>query len=388
MEAQQTTKMITWLDEERRKDKTLISKLEERTISQAALLEEQARRIHELEGHINRVQSSITERTVYEEALDRLRTELVNQIEQQGTRREAGDQELRRARDQDRETIFKAHEEIRQEFNTRLEREMQPRRAEEERLSRVAQELQNYADNLSKGFEEFQRSLTFLEEQRRQDTRRISDTSSEIVEIAKRVDGQTTKVELLEELSRRNERGVSQLGTDIQGFKEERQTWVEQQALLAQEREQTMNEMLRKMSAFSEEMENYAGQFTLYNDTHRSMKKQVEDFDRVADRVDRRLGEVAEMQRLSEERFRQEWESFLQEDQKRWRQFTLSNEEARREQDKAMEEMRNQQARTSDLMQRLTDSVDTLKSLQRESLKALLHYAQTINETGDDVLPR
>jgi chromosome segregation ATPase len=388
METKQTTQMITWLDEERRKDKTLISKLEERTISQAALLEEQARRIHELEGQINRLQSSMPDRSTYEEALERTRTELVNQIDQQGTRRETGDQELRRARDQDRETMFKALEELKQEFNTRLEREMQPRRAEEERLSRVAQELQNYADNLSKGFEDFQRSLTFLEEQRRQDSRRLSDTSSEIVEIAKRVDGQTTKVELLEELSRRNERGVSQLNTDLRGFKEERQAWVEQQALLAQEREQTMNEMMRKMSAFSEEMETYAGQFSLYNDTHRSMKKQVEDFDRVADRVDRRLGEVAEMQRLSEDRFRQEWESFLQEDQKRWRQFTISNEEARREQGKETEDLRNQLARISDSLQRLTDNVDSMTTLQRETLKGLLQHAQAINEMGNDILPR
>ena len=40
-------------------------------------------------------------------------------------------------------------------------------------------------------------------------------------------------------------------------------------------------------------------------------------------RFDRRLNEITEMQRLVEERFRQEWVSFKADDQKRWTNYTL-----------------------------------------------------------------
>ena len=56
METNQTAQMVAWLDEERRKDKSLITKLEERSQSQSALLEDQTRRIQALENELTQMQ--------------------------------------------------------------------------------------------------------------------------------------------------------------------------------------------------------------------------------------------------------------------------------------------------------------------------------------------
>jgi hypothetical protein len=53
METKQTSQMVAWLDEERRKDKALITKLEERTATQTTLIDDQARRIQTLEGELS-----------------------------------------------------------------------------------------------------------------------------------------------------------------------------------------------------------------------------------------------------------------------------------------------------------------------------------------------
>ena len=58
---------------------------------------------------------------------------------------------------------------------------------------------------------------------------------------------------------------------------------------------------------------------------------------RIAERLGRRINEVAEMQRLSEGRFRQEWNDWIADDQKRWKQFTLTNDEAWRNHDKQLD---------------------------------------------------
>jgi chromosome segregation ATPase len=384
MENNQTERMVAWLDEERRKDKALIAKLEERSSTQAALLEEQARRIHSLDSELAAMRGTQLSIGTFDESIGRLRTEFLEALEQTQTRREKVDEDLKRLREMDREAMTKALEGHQQDLINRLERELQPRRAEVDRFSRIAQDLQNFADNLSKRMEDFERTLAFLEEQRRQDTRRISDINSELLELAKRMEEQAAKSALLEELSRRNERAVEELSGALLELKQERKQWMEQSALAEHQREQVMNDMMRRIDAFGEQMAGYGKQVEGWSDTHRTMKKYVDDFGRLTDRVERRLNEVTELQRLSEDRFRQEWEEFLQDDQKRWRQFTLNNEEAWRTNDKQTDDMLAQIARLSERGERLVQHIQTLTKVQQESLRSMTGALQTIREQTDD----
>jgi hypothetical protein len=57
-----------------------------------------------------------------------------------------------------------------------------------------------------------------------------------------------------------------------------------------------------------------------------------EAFEEITQRFDRRINEITEMQRLTEDRFRQEWVSFKADDQKRWTNYSLVQEEQQREQ--------------------------------------------------------
>lgn len=380
MEPKQTAQMVSWLDEERRKDKALITKLEERVASQTTLAEEQARRIQALEGELTSLRTTALSVNLFDESVSRLRTEMNGMFEQL-QQRNTPDQDLKKVRETMRESTAKAVDDLRQEVMTRIERESQPRRAEEERLSRIAIELQNYADNLSKGLEEFQRSLTFLEEQRRQDSRRLSDVHSEVAEATKRTEGQQAKSELLEELSRRNERSLAELTSTVLEVKQQRQTWLEQETLANQEREKLMADALRRVE---DSLKTFNKQTAAWTETHRTMKKQVDDFDRMADRVDRRLNELAEMQRLSEERFRHEWEEFQQEDQKRFRQFTLTNEEAWRGNEKFAKTVTEQLAGLAEQSEQLTSQLRFLTSLQHESLDGLVNYLQSVQAGMND----
>lgn len=380
MEANQTAKMVTWLDEERRKDKALITKLEDRVGSQNALIEDQTRRLAALESELTGLKTKYATVQFVDESSTRLRNELTSSLEQAEARRSSTSQELKKMRDADRDSLQKAINDLRQEMLTRIERELQPRRAEEERLSRVAFELQNYADNLSKSFEEFEHTLGFLEEQRRSDARRIT----ELTESLKKYDAFESKIDLLEGLSRRNERTVSEVSESIDQVKQERRDWLEQNAIVDQQREQLVDEMKRRIDSFVEEMEAQARLVENWSETHRLMKKHVDDFERLVDRVDRRVNEVSEVQRLSEDRFRREWEEFLQEDQRRLRQFTLTNEEAWRENEKLLEDLQSRMAQSSEKIQSLLENVQLLRQFQRTYLRALSEHIQANVEDFDD----
>jgi len=372
MEPNQTAQMVTWLDEERRKDKALITRLEELVNAQAALIEDQNRRIQAMEADVTGLRTRYATVGFVDESITRMRNDLTASIEQIEDRRSSLTQDMKKMRETDRSALQKAIEDLRQEMLTRIERELQPRRAEEERLSRVAFELQNYADNLSKGLEEFQHTLSFLEEQRRNDARRIS----ELAEMAKRFDTIDPKLEMLEELTRRNERSVAELGTQLNEIRQERRERLEAQAIQDQQREQSLAEMQRRIDAFGAEMEAHARQFEGWGNTHRQMKKNVDDFERLMDRVERRVNEVNEIQRLSEERFRREWEEFLQEEQKRSRQFTLTNEEAWRENNKIVGDLQARTAQLSERSEALSEYVKKLRELQRQFLLSVVERNQ------------
>jgi chromosome segregation ATPase len=379
MEPTQTTQMVSWLDEERRKDKALIVRLEERVAAQAALLEDLARRVQGQESDLGSVRSTAMTIGLFDESISRIRNELSSAITQfEG---KSADIELKRIHDLIREGTNKAIEDVRQEVLARIEREQQPRRAEEERLSRVALELQNYADSLGKNMDEFQRSLTYLEEQRRQDSKRLTDVHSGSTESGKRIEGLQAKSELLEELARRNERSLTELSATILEMQQQRQTNQEQETITHQQREKLLSDTLKRIE---DSMASYTKQHENWAETSRTMKKNIQEFERIAERVERRFNEVSEMQRLSEERFRHEWDDFQQDDQKRFRQFTLTNEEAWRENSRLTKTMVEDIARLNEITSSLVEQVATQSTAQKDIVDNLISSLQglTVQANG------
>ncbi|KUK70311.1 MAG: hypothetical protein XD89_0463, partial [Anaerolineae bacterium 49_20] len=58
-----------------------------------------------------------------------------------------------------------------------------------------------------------------------------------------------------------------------------------------------------------------------------AVDKSLAGVDEVTQRFERRINEISEMQRLSDERFRQEWNTFKSDDVKRWSNYLLAQEE-------------------------------------------------------------
>ena len=124
--------------------------------------------------------------------------------------------------------------------------------------------------------------------------------------------------------------------------------------------------------------------FERWADAYRQMKKIIDDFERIGDRLERRINEVAEMQRLSEERFRTEWNDWRSEDQKRWKNFTISNDDVWRNHDKEfgrfiehIDQITAQFPPMQDQIARLWNLERARAQLYRERYQALLHEFDT-----------
>ncbi len=367
MDLQQAARMIEWLDEERRRDKGTIALLEERLEQQSELVTQLLRRLDGLEGEQSTMRTTFLPAARENEIAEQLRTEFQQLIEGTESKRLMAEREAERRAEIARESVARMVRDL-EERADKLERaieELPAARVERDRVASALAAVQQRVEDLAKKFEEPERRITFLEEQRRQDSRRISDIQAEIPEMQKLVDSLRPKQEALEAMVLRNERRILEVQSAERDRREEMQQFIEQQTLLIQQRDQQVAELSRSFGAYDEDMRRYMERFESWAETHRQMKKIIDDFERISERLGRRINEVAEMQRLSEERFRQEWNDWIADDQKRWKQFTLTNDEAWRNHDKQLDQYREALEAAQAAIEPLKSSIDRMWQLER-----------------------
>jgi chromosome segregation ATPase len=311
---------------------------------------------------------------------DQIRREMRQMIEQIEAKRLTAEREAERRAEIARENMMKPVREIEEKLGTvaRQTGEMPVLQLDRDRIGGAVAILQQKVEDLFKKLEEPDRRLVFLEEQRRQDNRRVSELETEIPEMKKQVESIRPKIALIEDLSIRNERRAQEITTGDRERREQIQQFIDQQNLLFQQRDQQIETLLKRFGDQDNVMQRNLDRFEGWEETHRTMKNIIDDFNRIGDRLERRINEVAEMQRLSEERFRQEWNNWRSDDQKRWKQFTLSNDEVWRSHDKDFERFVQRMDELTEQFKPLMDSLNRLWSLERERAKLYRERYQAI----------
>ena len=368
MDAQQIGRMIEWLDEERRRDKSLIATLEERLAQQQQTIDTLTRRITSIESDqsVSRAQTSTG--THSPDVLEQFRRELQQTIESIESKRLTAEREIERRAELSREPLSRQLRELADKMN-RYERqatELPAMTAERDRVQGAVAGLQQRADDLTKRLEEPERRITLLEEQRRQDARRISDIDNELPDVRKAIDQIRPKLALIEDLALRNERKVQDVTNGDRERREQIQQFIDQQTLLLQQRDTQIADLVKRFGEQDNVMQRNIERFETWAEAYREMRRVIDDFERIGDRLERRINEVAEMQRLSENRFREEWNEWGENDQKRWKQFTLSNDEVWRLHDKEFERFVQRVTEIEGNLAPLSDSLNRLWSLERE----------------------
>lgn len=386
MDVNQAARMIEWLDEERRHDKSTIATLEERLSQQQGLIETLQRRLNSIESDQTAMRTQFVPSTRENDLLEQTRREMRQLIEGLEAKRLTAEREAERRAGLDRQAMARPVQELTEKI-ARLEKtatDLPVLQMERERLTVTIATLQQRVDDLIKQMEGPDRQLSFLQEQRRQDVRRISELESDVPEIHKQIDGIRPKVTLLEDLALRNERRIQEIHDTERERRDQIQQFIDQQTLQLQQRDQQIDSLVKRFGEQESAMQQNFERFETWAETYRSMKQIVEDFQRIADRLERRINEVAEMQRLSEERFRQEWNDWRSDDQKRWKQFTITNDEVWRTHDKDFERFVERLDGLSGQIAPLHDGLNRLWNLERERAKlyreryqALLHQYDT-----------
>jgi chromosome segregation ATPase len=170
-----------------------------------------------------------------------------------------------------------------------------------------------------------------MEEGRKQDSRRIADAQSDLGELRKKADTLHGALDSTEDRVRRLETELAELVAAESERREGQLIWAEQQRGRLAEFEKDWKLWEERFLAFEDQATELSNRMLAYEEMYRGLRQLQQELDEVMDRLERRITEVSEMQRLAEDRFKQEWSSFQADEQKRWNSYRLTSDEQWRE---------------------------------------------------------
>ena len=221
-----------------------------------------------------------------------------------------------------------------------------------------------------------------------QDAKRVVDVQAELPELRKRGDENKTKLEILEDLVRRNDVRVGEILSLENDRKLSQMAWMETQAVASAERERAWNDLKQRADAVVRDTEDFSRRMETYSETHRQMKKAIEDYYANVERTDRRISEAAEIQRLSEERFRQEWNAFLADEQKRWTTHMLLRDEQWREHDRHSGKMTDRLAAIEEQLPDFRETIRGIQAIDQARMQAIFNLVRELVAEYDQTLTK
>lgn len=358
MDTTQLTQMVNWLDEEFRKERAEVTKLQQLVERQIGELTEQARQIRELEGHLANTRAQLTQFTKLEESLQRLKNEVVLMLDKAGEQRRLEQRDAERLRQAERETQAKAFSEIRKGMQSlpRYEEELRLREAEDRRLGEMLMGLRHEVTAMSKDFDERARNLSYLTEQRAYDNKRIAGLQEENLTLLKRTEKQDSRLKSLEDRTQRHERHVQELLQFNTNLVREQTEWMESQRVAHERRKREMTQWREEVEAHRQDVSNLSDRMQEFNEAAEAGRQTMVMLETFQEQLRRDQNQIAELQRLAEERQRKELEAWQGDDEKRWKKHELQWEH----------QWKEQYQRHNELMTRLAALEDEINALQQQ----------------------
>lgn len=385
MDLDQLQKRLEFLENEHRKDKAIIDTLEQRLAQLESGLPELQQQSKEISSEVVRLSMIMSRFDQLDAALTQLRMDFARDLEAIEKLRLDHDRELEKVRLADLESFQKAIGELRkgQEPLPELRKALQARVEEDFRLARLIEELEVKLLETKRSDEEYRRAQKLIEDGQRQEARRMTDLQGEVAAMRKRLDEQRGRLDLVNDSLRKIETRISDLQNTENDRRQTISTFIDKQNMLQLERERVWKDWQTRFEAIERQSVNLDTQVQALDALQRSVRRAQEGFEEITQRFERRINEITEMQRLAEERFRQEWVAFRAEDQKRWTNYSLVQEEQQRELARQFDRSSEQLTQLADQLQELQDAVQLITAETQKQLQGLLAMAHEWVEDFD-----
>ena len=360
---EQLERRVEWLDNERRNDKTNLASMQNRLTVLETENANLRKQIKELETLISQQGTQIASTDKYDAQIARVNTELSRQLRESNERATMNlDEAVKRQKlevDSVKSSLTKLYEAIEQ-INT-LREELKTLKVEDTRLARLIEEQKAKIVDVSRFDEDYRRSLQMIEENRRQEAKRITEVQGEIASMRKRIDETRNRIEGLADNFRTFDTRITELQTFEKDRKEAQAVFIDTVNSSLVDKERNFKNWEARFKELDAININLNSQVEALEEARLAVSKSLAQADKMTQQFERRINEISEVQRLNDERFRQEWASFKSDDLKRWANYMLTYEEQNREGNQEIVELNRQIEEIKDLSIRNQDAVEVLQ---------------------------
>jgi len=378
MEFEQLVKRLEWLDEEHRKTRASIITLEERMTALEGTINTVAKQIKPLPQQIADISNTAARLNQFDAIFAKQRDDMNRALEEIEKKHQKREKEVTQRHQEDFEPIHKALEELRKTLEMEfppIKRDIKARITEEGRLRQEIQELRPPIDSARRVAEEAILTQHGFDENRRQEAKRVADLQGEIASVRKRIEETRSKIDLNADGFKNMDNRIKELMVSESERKAAQIAFIDQQSMAHLNRERTYKEWKEKFDSIKLQAQTLDSQIQTLEETLRSAKRAQETYNELNTKLERRISEVTEMQRLSEDRLRQEWVTFKGDDQKRWIGYTLSQDEGSKDVRRAMQKLEERIEPLDDSIETLQDQLHQTADASEQQLQELMNVA-------------
>lgn len=378
---EQLEKRIEWLDNERRNDKTNLASLQNRLTILEGENMNLRKQIKELEVLINRNANQISNMDKYDNRIDRLNIDLTKQIRDVNER---GDLNLSEAQkrlkieiDSTKKTIAELYP-LTEKFDP-IYADISSLKMENTRLVRLIEEQKAKILEVGRFDEDYRRSLHLLEEGRRQEAKRLTDLQGEVASVRKRLEETRARFDSFTDSFRTFDTRIAELQANEKDRRESQSQFIDRVNSSLVEKDKVFANWEKRFAEIDQFNANLGSQIETLENIRLAVSKAVQSAEDVTQRFERRINEITELQRLNDDRYRQEWNVFKSDDVKRWTNYMLAQEEQNRETTQQYTELTRQLQEIDDLTAMMRDELDALsRETVRHVQTILLAYQESI----------
>lgn len=378
MEFEQIVKRLEWLDEEHRKTRTTIITLEERMTALEANIDAVAKQLKPLPKQIAEISNTAARLDQFDAIFAKQRDDMNKALEKIEKRHEKRELEVTKRHHEDLVPLHKAIDELRRSIETEfppIKRDIKARILEESRLNEAIKELKPPIDQAVRIAQESARAQHVFEESKKQDAKRVADLQGELSSLRKRIDETKSKIDLNSDGFKNMDNRIKEMQLSEMERKAAQTTFIEQQTIAQIDRDRSYKEWKEKFDSIKLQTEAFDAQVLKLEETLRTAKRAQETYNELNTKLERRINEVTEMQRLAEDRLRQEWVTFKADDQKRWTGYTLSQDEGTKDVRRLVLKLEERIAPLNEHIETIQDQMHQTASATEQQLQELMNVA-------------
>lgn len=378
MEFEQLVKRLEWLDEEHRKTRTSLLTLEERIAALDSNIEVVAKQIKPLDKRIADVASTASRLDQFDAIFAKQREDMNKALDDIEKRHQKQETEVAKRHQQDLEPLVKALSDLRKTLESEfppIKRDIKARIIEETRLQKEIKELRPPIDEAVRIAHEATLNQKLFEEGRKQEAKRVADLQGELTAIRVRIDEARSKADLNADGWKNMDIRIRELMASEAERKAAQIAFIDQQTIVHMDRERSIKEWKEKFDSVKQQTQTVETQIQALEEMMRGAKRAQEMYNELNVKLERRINEVTEMQRLAEERLRQEWVTFKADDQKRWTGYSLSQDEGSKDIRRAVQKLDERIRALDESAQIMQDQLHQTTDTTEAQLQELMNVA-------------